>query len=1078
MQYLATKTCVPRLDPERCLQRKRLLENVLMRGGAGKQLISIVAQAGQGKSHFASLLLAATGAACSWYQVAGEDKDPVAFISTLAATLRLHLGETSFPLLRKLLDNGEITASEPIRFAQIFAAELEACLPTNFHLVFDDIHLLEDSPASLLFLRSLIEASSNKSRFLLIARREVLPDLAVTNTLHIGTEALALNRSEIAEVCASVLQIPVSADVIQRLHRTTGGWIMGVLLAGHSLSGAAGGNDLRRLELLQQNEQSDIFTYFQQEVLSSLADELRRTLLKLSLLETIPLSLAQTLAGGIGIQQLLEQFTRQNLFVRQIDKDNGTFVFHHLFRDCLRNAAGNELPPDQHRTVYLNAADWHQSHAQPEKALDYYLQAEDYATAGTLLQQLGPGLVASNRLVTLQAALDRLPEKVLDANAWLCFFYGVTHMECDPPEAYRYLKSGSDSFAEEKDLFGELLAATHLVNFHCLIDGMLKSGGPFLERADKLYVQLAEKLNFSSRFQIVQILSLGFIYISADSIKAGRYTAIAQQLAEEAGHDNFAFGATLSEIYRYGFQGNWKRLRKAVEELTPLYCCATVSDLNKMTYRMLVLNLLAMEGDFDCYLHLKEVLLKGSIKGISEKTVFAPFLLVWDIDTYIATGRIDEAIKAVKESFELGGAANGPHMRSQYLHYQAYLFALQGKKDDSLAAAKESSQLRTVAGGEYFIALNALILGAAYVQLQMPEEAEPLLSRAIKFSTETGNGFNCAAAHAHRAYSRLTSGNQPGALDDIRQMLRSLKEQDYAHFFSWTPRIIEGLLRVAVDHGIETDYARKLASERLGKVLLPDNKTVQLLKIKTLGGLSLEIDGITRMTASQLTPGQRDILAMLIAAPEGSLSTGEVQLTLWPESSDKKARSTLDNLLSRLRRTLDETFGPQTSKNYLVLEKGILHLRYCQIDITEFQNRVQAGFKYLKGKEFWQAGNALRSAHSLWTGEFMPGVQSADSVNDLRHDLLNLYLECARQLPEILLTNGQRDEALKVAQEALRYDQTNEVLIRWIYNFHTHNSDLEKAVKSIRQYTKALTRDGYTSSEIEEILEGFWARAT
>jgi DNA-binding SARP family transcriptional activator len=1067
----------PCLVPGQYLPRKGLLNSILSRGAAQKKWISIEAQAGQGKSHFAAQYLAHIGIPFSWYQVGSKSADPVVFIKKIVDSLRSTLPGISFPLLQKLIKNDDLSPFEPDRFAEILASDIGRSLHSVHYLVFDDIHLLEGSPASLQFLRSLIAAAPHRLRFIVISRRAIFSELVLDGRLHIANEDLSLSRNEVSELCVSLLQIPATSDTVRVLQKASEGWIMGVLLAGKSLAGAGINGISQRLQALDAKEEVDILSYFQKEVLSFLPDSIRLTLLKLSLLELIPVSLAQLVAPAHDIRKDLEQYGYQNLFMRQVDESGNTFVFHHLFRDSLRSSSERELSPDARREVFRLAADWYRGRGQTEEALDYYLQAEDYTTAQALLHDVGAVLLASNRLVTLQGALARLPEAILEGSAWLSFFYGVTLLESDHPKAYRSLKGANESFAAQGDTLGELLSATHLLNYHCLVDGLLKSGGPFLDRADKLYAQLEENLNVSARFHIAQILSQGATYIAADSLRAKRYAAIALRMAEESGHDNFVFGATLCEIYLYAFQGDWERTRIAVENLTALSSRPSVSVMNRATFRILQLNLLAMEGDFESYLSLKDVLFTGSIKGISERTIFAPFLLVWDIDTSIAAGDIDAAAKSVNEALRLGGAASGPHMRSQYLHYQAYLFALQGKKEEALSAAEKSRQLRTDAGGGYFVALNSMILGATYAQLQLPELAEPLLQSAIDFSTETGNGFNRAAAHAHRAYLRLATGDQSGGLDDLRQMLRSLKEKDYVHFFSWTPRIVEGLLRVAVDHGIEVDYARRLYRQRLGQALLSDGSTLPLLKIKTLGSLRLELDGVASITVGQLTPGQRDLLAMLIAAPECGLSLGEIQLALWPESSTQKARSTFDNLLSRLRKVLDETLGGQVSKAYLSLEKGFLRLRYCQIDTARFQERVQAGFQHLKHKKFWQAGNALRSAHHLWGGEFIPSVQSADSVNDFRHDLLNRYLECARHLPGILLSHGLRDEALKVAEEALRYDRTNEVLIRWIYNLYTQNGDLVKARRTILQYEEMLAKDGHSPPEIEEVLEGFWAGA-
>ena len=169
-----------------------------------------------------------------------------------------------------------------------------------------------------------------------------------------------------------------------------------------------------------------------------------------------------------------------------------------------------------------------------------------------------------------------------------------------------------------------------------------------------------------------------------------------------------------------------------------------------------------------------------------------------------------------------------------------------------------------------------------------------------------------AGALAHRAILRLKNGEPTLAFDDIRECLRCMRENDYVHFFTWTPQLMRTVLEIAVKNDIEVDYARYLARKRLGFSILSNGETIPLLQITTLGELTIGIESQVRLHAEDLTPAQRELLALLVAAPTLTLSLAKIQEFLWPNNSPEKARANMDNLLMRLRKTLNTAIRPST----------------------------------------------------------------------------------------------------------------------------------------------------------------------
>jgi DNA-binding SARP family transcriptional activator len=98
-----------------------------------------------------------------------------------------------------------------------------------------------------------------------------------------------------------------------------------------------------------------------------------------------------------------------------------------------------------------------------------------------------------------------------------------------------------------------------------------------------------------------------------------------------------------------------------------------------------------------------------------------------------------------------------------------------------------------------------------------------------------------------------------------------------------------------------------------------------------------------------------------------------------------------------------------------------------------------------------------------------------ENAEQLRQDLLLLYLKAAQSWSEILTAGGRSDAAIEVCTAALRHDPTNETITRKIYNLHVSANDNISARKVLARYSDALRSDGFTPEESAEILDAFWA---
>lgn len=245
----------------------------------------------------------------------------------------------------------------------------------------------------------------------------------------------------------------------------------------------------------------------------------------------------------------------------------------------------------------------------------------------------------------------------------------------------------------------------------------------------------------------------------------------------------------------------------------------------------------------------------------------------------------------------------------------------------------------------------------------------------------------------------------------------------------------------------------------------------ETLMVKTLGKCELRIGNRYLSWIEEFSPAQRQLMAMLVGTPTKKISQEEVQVALWPDSSSSRARSSFDSLLSRVRRTLDHALKPFDSKKYLVVKRGYLCLENARVDAHEFCRLVRKGAQQFAARELWPAEITFSSAFSLWQGTFVPGNFGSDAAIVFQDELEQLYLETSLTFARLLSGDKRYQQAAKLLRDALRYDPTNDDVIRLLYQLCIVQDLPGQASQVLKQYGESLARDNFTELEILEILQ-------
>lgn len=1075
LQIRPDKFFPPQIDTPQFLYRQRVLSPLCSQTGSRPRIITVEAQAGQGKTTVVKQFLDQLKLPSVWYQIGPEDADPALFLNAVHACINTYLPAFLTSETAQVLEGGDFSIFDLHKWVDLFLKDLRSCLRTDLFLVFDDLHYLSHHPASLKALQYLLELAPPQLHFILSSREPVLLDnwqliCANRDLQQVGNSDLALDECEIADYFHQVCQLDIPHDRLKKIATATDGWMMGVLLLGLQLERQDDSSSLPLFDGQCGSGPQRLLQYFRQEIFATLDSRLHHSLLILALLDEIPVELAVETTGDAGIGNDLAELARRNIFIRQLNPDNKSFALHHLFQQFLQEKAQTDLSSEVIRETYLRGGAFCRRNGNPAQALSYLLRAEDYAAVEAVLEESGMSFLAANRTATLSVLLQQVPEPVLHQQGWSCFFLGLAYLDSTPAQAQPLLQTALEIFTARQDQVGELLSLTHIISIHIITTGHYREGEELLVRAEELFFQVDEDLDVATTILTARSLAMGYCIFLADIDRSTKFASLALSLARQEKLINFEAALLMLMGYIQIFANRTAPAQMYMEQAAPYAYRREVGTFNCLSIRMMLFNFLFHQGDFANYFDQKNQLIEAIGQQLVSQSIAGPFCYVWEMDIAINRGRFEQALNLSEQAL-FQHPPFSPHLRSQILQLKSVVLVEQGQTEQALAVAEESQQLRELSGGLYFTTLNALLVGYVFACCGHPAAGLERLATGIHSARQMPSEYLEACGLLHRAVVYLNSGETTLAANDIETGLGLMRRNHYRHFWAWSPSAIQKVLAFAVEQRIEAGYARDLAAERLNIALLDDGRAIPLLHIQTLGGFRIMLGDTTLLQAEDLTPLQRELLCLLLVAPDLKVPQETIQLHFWPDSPPQAIKVKFDTLLSRVRKTLAEVLPENTVQHYLQRGKGIVWLDCCRVDALEFLSAVERGQRHLRLQEFWQAGNAFTSAEPLWQGEFAPGIAGEHQIRSFREKLSRALTEMTFSWCELLMRTNRLQQAILVAEKALSNDPLNDCLYALLYRLQGQNSSV-LARQVLKRFATVLQGEGYPSAEIDELVAG------
>jgi LuxR family transcriptional regulator, maltose regulon positive regulatory protein len=408
-----TKLHVP-TPRRRLVHRPTLL--ALLDESPAPTLTVVVAPPGWGKSTLLAQWCAWIGPArVAWMSVDRADHDPVRFWTHVIEALRTvdaELGRTAREVLRTP-GAGVIDVVLPSLLNDLAGAGSETVL------ILDD-YLLAGSAEIHDHVAFLVTHAPATFRVVIAARADPPLPLARFRAEHelreVRLDELRFTASETDELLTHVLELELAPDDVARLHERTEGWAAGLSLAALSLREHG---DPHGFVSSFAGDDRNVVDYLAEEVIEGQPPDVRRFLLRTSVLDRLHASLCDAVTGGSDGRAMLERLERENLFLIPLDTRRRWYRYHHLFGELLAReleATEPDAIPDLHR----RAAAWFREHGGVADAVQHAIAGRDVEGAAEMITASWNEEVNSGRWETVHQWLRSLPEARVRADARLC----------------------------------------------------------------------------------------------------------------------------------------------------------------------------------------------------------------------------------------------------------------------------------------------------------------------------------------------------------------------------------------------------------------------------------------------------------------------------------------------------------------------------------------------------------------------------------------------------------------------------------------------------------------------------------
>ncbi|TMD62270.1 MAG: hypothetical protein E6I87_00110 [Chloroflexi bacterium] len=1042
----AARTVPPSL-PLPLLARPRLLER--MRAADRHRLTLVHADAGYGKTtllvQYADLRRA-SGKRAGWLTLHRSDEDPLVLTGDVVAAVRRDVPDFGARVLTTLQKSRRLDRQLPA-LAGLLAEELGRA--GEIVVFLDDFAQLRGGPEFSQFVNELVELAPANAHVVLAQRRTApLPGLSRWRlhgeVLDLSAAELAFTREEAATLLRQEFRVELPEHAIDTIYARTGGWPAGLRLAAAFVL-ERGWSDLAEFK----GSGSELYEYFNAEVLSRRSSRTTDLLMRWSLLDRVEEETARMLVGREAREMLSEL---ENAGLVQRDAELGGYRFQPLFGEFLRTRAREVLAPTEIVELHRSVAQAALERGASDQAIYHLQQAGDYKRAATVVRDQAERLLEASEVTTLQRWLDGFPPGVERRLPYVLLMRGVLYrIRGDYERALSLYSQGEEQFRRAHDVQGlarTLIWAGQVLRY-------LRRPREALERVREGLGCLGEGASLQGAWAL--------------HVLGGCYA--------DLGDTQSAVEAYLRADYLFGLLGHLPGQLTEAHAIAQLH--AELGDLEEAQRGYLrALSLQQTTGDVNilCWTQAGLIDVRARRGDVAE----AEESLRGALDL-AASSSFRVAQAAISASLSYAQALLGEYSASEGSYREGVeLCRMQGDDGILLRLHTDAAEMRALRGdvaagrealraAEAIVGLGDIPLAAARVAIArgavLEAEGQPTAAyAAYRAAAERARsvGARYAEAKAGILAARLDTDRER-ADRDLEGALRAVSEQGYRDLFMPRPGLVAWLRgrlpELALTPADAEAVAAILSPQRAALVERPTQRA-DALQVLFLGAFEVRMGGVRISDRAWRTTKAKELFAMLVLERDRAHPREELVERLWTESDSASGQSNLTFTIHALRLALSSV-GVRDNEFLTIAPDGALQISLpvsAQFDIDLFRGSLRRARDARRAGRKEESAQLLRAAVAIHRGELVLDLEDA-WLEEHRERITREFLGAARELAELELELGDAGDAVRPLQRLLEREPYDEEAHRMLMRAYHESGETDAALRHYQSLEALLRRD-------------------
>lgn len=1027
-----------------------------------KNIFLLTAGEGAGKTGFALGIGAKYFERTIHYQITQKDRTPEFFCRNLYRAMR----QSHPDFVSEHMEQAEAAGITPLEAGNILAVLLREYRKSSrirTLIILDDIHTLKTKGVTYLAVMSALQLSGGNLSFAVCTHRTKGFPSEYTRinreTYIIDEEYLRLTQDEFKELAVSCLEETVTFRSLDRIYEITEG-VISYAAAVICAMANAGAEAVFKPGFAEEACNS-IFS----AAVRRLSPEEYHLLLKLSLLPSFSTQLL-TLADNTGFAgKLMFKLHEETMLV--VKKRDDIYRFNRLFREWLKKEAVTRLTVFERNSFYNLAAGYEAERQNLPAVIEYLIAAENFDKLEEYLQKNFSGIILNETKMHLADIFSAVPADVFRNRAWIPLAFGQLLLAVAPEKTKEIFFHTLDTFTIYGNRAGTIISACGLLSYYSGIEGNLTKAEKYFVRIKSMMSDTCDELEDPLKMIVCAAYGLGCFNFKSGHL-AVEYLSRSLALAEKYNAESF-------KLYLYSLFIS-SHMTVCEKKMAEKYCniifqkIITVKHEGflKLSMTNLLNHYLAMTGQFHL-MHLLMNLVQRKYRLHMEHSFrLTAFADICELEYAFSRGDT-ELSKIILSRLTDSNINNLPeHMAALLLGFKAMILAYEC--DESAPSVAEASlKARSCEVNNFFTAFGEVAAGAAYTFIGNHKKAILHLTKAANQEKTPVNDNAAACAHSHLSYLYNNIGDRMRAREHAIFCIKLMKKIGYTHLSGLMPEVLLNTCIYTVNEPSVSAFAVELAFQKLDTAFDKNMRPIPVMHITALDNLSVSF-GQQTLDCSDISVQFRTMLAILLSSPGFTIDQEQMQVHLWSESSRENARRSLDNLLSRFRKLLADTFTGIDPKNYISLQNGMLKMHNIKCDSERFNLLIKtASESYARG-EYISTAISVAEAETLFRGRFFEGVTDVAPVENKRREtdvsfmnMLKLMNSLHYFLPEIFSPETLLDRFFSVF-----IHETD--MVAMTYLSYARNGKIQKCRNVLDKFSDFLDKEDYSKAEKTELI--------